>query len=162
MKKKLILTAIILIAVILILSVAFQITVRKINNNIATKVEEELLSMPLPEGAELVDSLSDCGRLIGKTTPNGMVYQAAILVRSDLSLGKLSDYYFENNKDYEISIVETSDADANLDILGIHNFENFKETNDKYYVVTYTGDRTDYTSEFWGNVLDLDTRAYGW
>ena len=161
--KKVKLIVIIFIAVLLLLSVAFQITVKAVNNNIASKVEEELLSIPLPEDTELADSLSGCGKLISKTNDPGMTYQAAILIKSELSLGKLSDYYFEYHTDYNsIGICKTTHSDARLDIVGSYEFENFKNTDGKYYVVTCTGERTDCVPELWNRILDLDIRAYGW
>ena len=71
----------ILAAVVLIGSV---ISIPLINNHTAYKVEKALCEIPLPEETELIESLSQAGKLTGNG--NGMQYFGAILIRSDLSL----------------------------------------------------------------------------
>ena len=74
----------ILAAVVLIGSV---ISIPLINNHTAYKVEKALCEIPLPEEPELIESLSQDGKLTGNG--NGMQYFGAILIRSDLSLEEL-------------------------------------------------------------------------
>ena len=74
----------ILAAVVLIGSV---ISIPLINNHTAYKVEKALCEIPLPEETELIESLSQAGKLMGNG--NGMQYFGAILIRSDLSLEEL-------------------------------------------------------------------------
>ena len=78
----------ILAAVVLIGGV---ISIPLINNYTAYKVERALCEIPLPEEAELIESLSQAGKLTGNG--NGMQYFGAILIRSDLSLKELDAYY---------------------------------------------------------------------
>ena len=78
----------ILAAVVLIGSV---ISIPLINNHTAYKVEKALCEIPLPEETELIESLSQAGKLTGNG--NGMQYFGAILIRSDLSLEELDAYY---------------------------------------------------------------------
>ena len=59
----------ILVAVVLIGSV---ISIPLINNHTAYKVEKTLCEIPLPEGTELIESLSQAGKLTGNG--NGMQY----------------------------------------------------------------------------------------
>ena len=68
----------ILAAVVLIGSV---ISIPLINNHTAYKVEKALCEIPLPEETELIESLSQAGKLTGNG--NGMQYFGAILIRSE-------------------------------------------------------------------------------
>ena len=81
----------ILAAVVLIGSV---ISIPLINNHTAYKVEKALCEIPLPEETELIESLSQAGKLTGNG--NGMQYLGALLVKSNLSLKDLKKYYAAN------------------------------------------------------------------
>ena len=85
----------ILAAVVLIGGV---ISIPLINNYTAYKVERVLCDISLPEEAELIESLSQAGKLTGNG--NGMQYFGAILIRSELSLEELDAYYsdYRRNK----------------------------------------------------------------
>ena len=74
----------ILTAVVLIGGV---ISIPLLNNYTAYKVERALCEIPLPEEAELIEPLSQAGKLTGNG--NGMQYFGAILIRSDLYLEEL-------------------------------------------------------------------------
>ena len=92
----------ILAAVVLIGGV---ISIPLINNHTAYKVEMTLCEIPLPEETELIESLSQAGKLTGNG--NGMQYFGAILIRSDLSLEELDAYYSDyRSNDWEY-LVET-------------------------------------------------------
>lgn len=95
----------ILVAVVLIGGV---ISIPFINNHTAYKVEKTLCEIPLPEETELIESLSQAGKLSGNG--NRMQYFGAILIRSDLSLEELDDCYsdYRSNK-WECS-VETQEG----------------------------------------------------
>ena len=67
----------ILAAVVLIGGV---VSIPLINNHTAYKVEKTLCEIPLPEETELIESLSQAGKLTGNG--NGMQYFGAILVKS--------------------------------------------------------------------------------
>lgn len=84
----------ILAAAILISGV---ISIPLINNHAAYKVEKALCEIPLPEETELIESLSQAGKLTGNG--NGMQYFGAILIRSELSLEELDAYYSDYRRD---------------------------------------------------------------
>ena len=94
----------ILAAVVLIGSV---ISIPLINNHTAYKVEKALCEIPLPEETELIESLSQAGKLTGNG--NGMQYFGAILIKSELSLEELETYYSDyrsNEWEYLVEIQE--------------------------------------------------------
>ena len=100
----------ILAAVVLIGSV---ISIPLINNHTAYKVEKALCEIPLPEETELIESLSQAGKLTGNG--NGMQYFGAILIRSDLSLEELDAYYSgyrSNEWEYLVDIQEGQEIEV--------------------------------------------------
>ena len=121
------------------------------NNYIAYKIEKVLCETPLPEETELIDSLSKAGKLIGNG--NGMQYFGAILIKSDLSLEELDDYYSDykcNEWDYLVEVQEGQ---------SVHVIEHGtlyfpKEINGSGYYIVYS----------WGNgnhlLEELDIRGH--
>ncbi len=62
-----------------------------INNFQADKLRKQLLDMALPEKTEIVESISNAGKISGNG--NGMQYFGAILIKSELSLDELQAHY---------------------------------------------------------------------
>lgn len=78
-----------------------------INNYCAYKVEKELCETPLPERTEMIDSLSQAGKLTGNG--NGIQYFGAILIKSELTLLELETYYsgYQSNEwEYLVDVQE--------------------------------------------------------
>ena len=122
----------ILAAVVLIGGV---ISIPLINNYTAYKVEMALCEIPLPEEAELIESLSQAGKLTGNG--NGMQYFGAILIRSDLSLEELDAYYSGYRSNEWECLVETQEGQS-IDVID-HEILNFgKEINDAGYYIVYS------------------------
>ena len=122
----------ILAAVVLIGSV---ISIPLINNHTAYKVEKTLCEIPLPEETELIESLSQAGKLTGNG--NGMQYFGAILIRSDLSLEELDAYYSGYRSNEWECLVEIQEGQS-IDVID-HEILNFgKEINDAGYYIVYS------------------------
>lgn len=127
---------IVLTAVTIILSVLMITPI--INNNMAEKTADELVDLPLPNNTEFIESIYKAGKLVGNG--NGMQYFGAILIKSELSLDELKEYYLEfadnewkciveNQTDTEVEIIEHTNLTFKADIEG----------ND-YYIVYSWGD----------------------
>ncbi len=71
----------------IVIAIGLNVLISLINNYTAYKVEKALCETSLPEETELIESLSQAGKLTGNG--NGMQYFGAILIRSELSLGEL-------------------------------------------------------------------------
>ena len=111
------------------------ISIPLINNYTAYKVEMALCEIPLPEEAELIESLSQAGKLTGNG--NGMQYFGAILIRSDLSLEELDAYYSGYRSNEWECLVETQEGQS-IDVID-HEILNFgKEINDAGYYIVYS------------------------
>ena len=138
----------ILTAVVLIGGV---ISIPLINNYTAYKVERALCEIPLPEEAELIESLSQAGKLTGNG--NGMQYFGAILIRSDLSLEELETYYSDYRSNEWEYLVEIQEGQSIKEIE--HKALQFsEEIEDSGYYIVYS----------WGSgnslLKELDIRGH--
>ena len=101
-------TAIIIAAVLLLVMIVLSFVISIVNDNTAAGVERELVSLPLPEKTEFVESLSKAGKLVGNG--NGMQYYGAMLITSQMPLEELQSYYKQYNCD--VFIQKTSNIDS--------------------------------------------------
>ena len=115
------------------------------NNHYAEQVEKELRETPLPEKTEIIDSVSQTGKLIGNG--NGMQYFGAILLKSKLSLNNLEDYYSAYQKNEWSYVVEPQKTQI-IEVVE-HNRISFSEKVDDegYYIVYSWGDGPDVLEE---------------
>ena len=107
---------IVLAAAIIFLSVLAAAPI--VNDTIAKKTANELTHFPLPSNTELIESIYKAGKLVGNG--NGMQYFGAILIKSELSLDELKEYYsefadsewkciVENQTNKDIGMIEHTD-----------------------------------------------------
>lgn len=141
-----------LIAVILILVIG--ISVPLINDYTAIPVARELSEMDLPPQTELIESISSAGKLVG--SGNGMQYFGAMLIKSELSIEELEDYYSQYRKNQWSYIVEEQNG-SEIKIVEHRKLE-FKELRDiydldKYYIV-YSWGESKYA------LADMDIRGH--
>ena len=127
------------------------ISISLINNHAAYKVEKALCEIPLPEETELIESLSQAGKLTGNG--NGMQYFGAILIKSELSLEELETYYSDyrsNEWEYLVEIQKGQSIEV-IDHGGLQFSEEIKGSG--YYIVYSWGS---------GNSLlkELDMRGH--
>ncbi len=78
-------------AVIAVALISLPVSITLVNDAAARHVEQELLELPLPAGAERLDSVAQAGKLSGNG--NGMQYLGAILIRSDQGIPELESFY---------------------------------------------------------------------
>lgn len=126
----------ILFAVIILLLIGFVIAVPLVNNSSAKKVEQQLLSAEVPEDTRVIESVSAAGKLVGNG--NGMQYLGAILIKSELSFGELSDFYGKALPDAFVK----EQKGQKIDIAEHENlsFEAEINNSDSYYIVYLFGD----------------------
>ena len=121
---------IITIAVFLLISpILFNIAIMIVNDLIAVSVKNDLQKLPLPENTEIICSYSVAGKVVGNG--NGMQYFGAILIKSELSLDELSEYYFSFN----IEVREQKGKKIKVLDHGRHTFE--IEEDDCYIVYDF-------------------------
>lgn len=142
MKK--VLVIIILSVVLIFLSVLTAAPI--VNNNIAEKTANELVNLPLPNNTEFIESIYEAGKLVGNG--NGMQYFGAILIKSELSLEELKEYYLEFAESEWKCIVE-SQINSDVKIME-HTRLTFKADieGDNYYIVYSWGDNNTIFHEF--------------
>ena len=136
MKKRYIVLIIILMLPILTYSIIH------IGNNItAKKVANLVANVDLPNDTQVVEKFHIAGKLTGNG--NGMQYLGAVIIKSDLSIDKLKEYYAENNLFVEyqtsqkIDIIEHGDYALKTKI----NANNF-------YIVYAWGDSNTFFEDF--------------
>ncbi len=128
--KKYLISFIIAAIVAVALLVGFIISIPLVNNGSAKDVEKSLTDIALPEDTELVESISEAGKLVGNG--NGMQYFGAILVKSELSEEELNAYYSEKLDGAVVKEQKTQ----NIEFLhGFVSFETELDENDNYYIV---------------------------
>jgi len=123
--------------------VAFNVIVVVSNEAIAKNTVNELIAIPLPENTSLVGSKAITGKLVGDS--DGMQYFGAILIKSDLSLKELTDYYMkfdgidspEQIREQKSNVIEVLEH-------GSHSFGTRSATLDNHYIV-YKWGHTDST-----------------
>ena len=96
-------------------------------------MEKALCEIPLPEETELIESLSQAGKLTGNG--NGMQYFGAILIKSELSLEELDAYYSDyrrNEWEYLVEIQKGQSIEV-IDHGGLQFSEEIKGSG--YYIV---------------------------
>ena len=136
----------------------FAVVIPIVNNAVALGVENHLKTLPLPEGARRIGSVSAAGDLT--VAHNGMQYFGAILIESELPLPDIMDHYNPYRQDFMDCMVEQQ-TDTVVTING-------KQLNDGNlrFAVEGVGDHT-YMIYSWGSapdwaraLLNLDSRAY--
>jgi len=89
---KRILLAIALIPALLVLLVVTPFIVSPILNNITlSSFSKQIYNYPLPENMELIEKKAVCGKLNGNG--NGMDYFACILIKTDMTIDQIKQYY---------------------------------------------------------------------
>ncbi|MDE7177211.1 MAG: hypothetical protein K2O59_05290 [Lachnospiraceae bacterium] len=118
-----------------------------VNDNVAKKTAVELVEIPLPNNTELMESIYKAGKLVGNG--NGMQYFGAILIKSELSLDELIEYYAEFADNEWTCVVENqinTDVDAKIMDITLSFKTNIDGNN--YYIVYSWGDNTTIFHEF--------------
>ena len=161
MKK--ILFAIAIIPVLLVFLVVTSFIVAPILNNITlSSFSKQIYNYPLPKNSELVEKKAVCGKLNG--IGNGMDFFACILIKTDMSIDQLKQYYKEkefksakNDKDHAANVEVTSINGEQLSTdYVLHEdvrFSKLKNINDYsgyYAVMIYDG----------GYSADFDIRGH--
>ena len=127
------------------------ISIPLINNHTAYKVEKALCEIPLPEETELIESLSQAGKLTGNG--NGMQYFGAILIRSELSLEKLETYYSDYRSNEWEYLVEIQEGQS-IEVIEHKALQFSEEIEDGGYYIVYS----------WGSgnslLKELDMRGH--
>lgn len=111
------------------------IAIPLINNHTAFKVEKSLCEIPLPEETELIESLSQAGKLTGNG--NGMQYFGAILIKSELSLEELNVYYSDYRSNEWEYLVETQEGNY-IEVIDHGTLKFTEEIKDSGYYIVYS------------------------
>ena len=142
----------IVLGVIAALLIAVPVSVPIVNDVAARDVERRLVDLPVPEGAERIDSMAQAGRIVGNG--NGMQYMGALLIRTGNSAAELQRFYSAQGPAADLSITVTPADD--LEREGFHGAEEF---------LAQPGERGTFVVHAWGKAPDqifatLDLRGH--
>ena len=107
-----------------------------INDKVSRDVVKELKQIPLPAGTVVVEEKAIADRLCGNG--DGVQYFGALLLKSDLSLEELDEYYAQYRNDNACYRVEHQyDSEIKQDKLSLHQDNSFETTidSDNYYIL---------------------------
>ncbi len=135
------------ILILLLGLIVFVTIICPINNNFKAKeIVDEMKALQLPEDTQFVEGYSNAGKLCGNG--NGMQYFGALLVKSELSLEELKDYYSQYDANDTCNVVEHQ---IGSEIKQIENQMCSFETDvvgDNFYIIYTWGDYNGISSEF--------------
>lgn len=117
-----------------------------VNNNVAKKTAKELADLPLPENTEYIEDIYKAGKLVGNG--NGMQYFGAILIKSELSLEELKEYYSAFAEHEWECVVEKQMGTEIKDIEHVKLAFKTDVDTEKYYIVYSWGDNNTFFHEF--------------
>ena len=104
-----------------------------INDRVAANFVKDLKQKPLPENTVIVEENAIADRICGNG--DGVQYCGVLLLKSELSLDELKEYYqsqFNDNEDY--NIVEYKSIDESY-LEEVHAFHFNTEKEDNYYIL---------------------------
>lgn len=134
------------VPIIVCILICFLIAAPIVNSNAAKETANELANLPLPDNTEYIEDIYKAGKLVGNG--NGMQYFGAILIKSELSLEELKEYYagfaehewecvVEEQTGTEIEMIEHERLAFKTNVDGIH-----------YYIVYSWGNNNSFFHEF--------------
>ncbi|MDR7855207.1 hypothetical protein [Tissierella sp.] len=139
---------------IFFLVVGILISIPLVNNYEASLVSKELAKIPLPPETQFVEAVYKAGKLVGNG--NGMQYFGAILIKSELPLYEIDEYYLQYRKNDWSYIVEKQSGSEIKEVEhGKLEFNEIHDVNiiDTYYIV-YSWGESDFP------LADLDIRGH--
>lgn len=120
---------------LIVLILAIFVSAPVYNNYCAYKVEKVLCETPLPKQTELIEAISQAGKLTGNG--NGMQYFGAILIRSELSLEELDAYYLDYRSNEWEYLVETQEG-QHIEVIDHGTLQFTEEIKDSGYYIVYS------------------------
>ena len=136
---------------LIVLILAAFVSVPVYNNYYAYNVEKMLCETPLPEQTELIEAISQTGKLTGNG--NGMQYFGAILIKSELSLEELETYYSDYRSNEWEYLVEIQEGQS-IEVIEHKALQFSEEIEDGGYYIVYS----------WGSgnslLKELDMRGH--
>lgn len=80
-----------LLGVVMVLIIGFFIACPIVNDITANAVAKDIWSLPTPADTIKVEKVSEAGKLVG--SGNGMQFFGAVLIKSNLEIDKLKEFY---------------------------------------------------------------------
>lgn len=143
----------IIVSAVVLLNVAFCVSIPIVNDLHAKQVADELSALPLPESTRIAEKKSVAAKLWGNG--NGMQYMGALLIESGLTLEELEAFYSENGPEY-CSVSRQTGKEITVTDLGKYGF-NTEISSDNYYIVYALGKHDNFIIQLYS---ELDLRGH--
>lgn len=119
-----------IVVAIIVLLVVFLSSIPFINNYLASRIATEIEEIPLPEKTTYIESVSRADKMVGNG--NGIQYLGAVLIKSELSIEELKDFYSEHK---ELIVEEQTGQQIEFIDHDELSFEHNFDENDNYYII---------------------------
>lgn len=143
----------IIVSAVVLLSIAFCVSIPVVNDLHARKVADELSALPLPENTRIAEKMSIAAKLWGNG--NGMQYMGALLIESALSLEELEAFYSESGAKY-CYVRKQSGKEITVTDHGKYGFKT-EISSDNYYIVYALGKHDNFIIQLYS---ELDLRGH--
>lgn len=144
---------VIIVSAVVLLSIAFCVSIPIVNDLHAKKVADELGALPLPENTRIAEKKSIAAKLWGNG--NGMQYMGALLIESELTLEELEAFYSENGTEY-CSVSRQTGKEITVTDHGRYGFKT-EINSDNYYIVYALGEHDNFMIRLYS---ELDLRGH--
>ena len=142
----------IIISAVVLLGIAFCVSIPMVNDLHAKKVTDELSALPLPENTRIAEKKSVAAKLWGNG--NGMQYMGALLIESTLPLEELEKFYSERVE--YCSVDRQVGQEITVTDRGNYSF-NTEINSDNYYIVYALGKDDNFIIQLYS---ELDLRGH--
>lgn len=143
----------IIVSAVVLLNIAFCVSIPVVNDLHAKKVADELSALPLPENTRIAEKMSAAAKLWGNG--NGMQYMGAMLIESALPLEELEAFYSENGPDY-CGVSRQTGKEITVTDHGRYGFKT-EINSDNYYIVYALGKHDSFIIQLYS---ELDLRGH--
>ncbi len=148
-----------IILTIVLLMVAFFVTVHIANNHIAETLKQKLLDCSLPAETQLLESESFARKMSGNG--NGMQWYGIILVKSSQDETALYEWFNSMmNDDADESLMVFEQNSPEIFDAGNKTFKMYTGEEGCYQIRLVKESLVGYEQSFWESILNCDIRAH--
>lgn len=130
----------IFVLILMISLMAFLIVSPLVNDHVARETVKELENIPLPAHTEYIESVNKAAKLVG--CGNGMQYFGAILIKSELSMEELTEYY-SNYAEKEWECIVEKQVGTTIEALDSPLLSFQTEADGDHYYIVYSWGEND-------------------
>ncbi len=148
-----------IILTVVLLIIAFYLSIHIANNHIAETMKQKLLDCSLPAGTQLLESESFAGKMSGNG--NGMQWYGIILVKSSQDETALYEWFNGMmNDDADESLMVFEQNSPEIFDAGNKTFKMYTGEEGCYQIRLVKESLVGFEQSFWESILNCDIRAH--